>query len=266
MTALERPRRRPTLSDLAASSLEDKILRGELPEGTQLPSEGELMKSLGVGRSVVRDAIRTLAARGLVSVRQGVGMIVTQPSDTAYTRALFLLLMRSDLSVSDVVAARRVIETELVPLAAEHATADDLGGLDRNLDRLQAAIEQLDWPSARDAHLAFHLGLIEAVHLPALTILLKPMQEITLLSWERPLDVMTPKSWAMYTSAHRPIVEALRKRSPVLASHAIKAHFAAFGTEPFPKLESERFRDSPAVIALIRQMTSADRLPVPGLR
>jgi GntR family transcriptional repressor for pyruvate dehydrogenase complex len=257
VSALERPRRRPTLSDLAASSLEDKILRGELREGTRLPSEAELMDVLGVGRSVVRDAIRTLAARGLVSVRQGTGMVVTQPSDTAYARALFLLLMRSDLSVSDVVAARRVLETELVPIAAEHATAADLEHLDQNLDRLQAAIEQLDWPAARDAHLAFHLGLLEAVHLPALTILLKPMQEITLLSWERPLDAMTRESWELYTSAHRPIVDALREKSPVSARRAIEAHFAAFAAEPFPKLEAERFRDSPAVIALMEQMTKA---------
>ena len=65
--------RRPRLSDQVTAELERRILAGELEPGGLLPAEPELGAELEVSRSVIRDAIRTLAARGLVEVRQGSG-------------------------------------------------------------------------------------------------------------------------------------------------------------------------------------------------
>ena len=75
--------RRPRLSDQVTAELERRILAGELEPGGLLPAEPELGAELEVSRSVIRDAIRTLAARGLVEVRQGSGTRVSPPGAAA---------------------------------------------------------------------------------------------------------------------------------------------------------------------------------------
>ena len=90
------------LSDRVAVELGAQIVRAELPEGARLPTEAELGDVYRVSRSVIRDAIRTLSARGLVEVRQGHGMVVAQPSDAPFAEALIILLMRSSLTLGDV--------------------------------------------------------------------------------------------------------------------------------------------------------------------
>src|SRR5262249_41773883 len=74
----------PTISQYVASQITGEILRGDLRPGERLPTEAKLGEILGVSRSVVRDAVRTLAARGLVTVRQGTGTVVASPTDAAY--------------------------------------------------------------------------------------------------------------------------------------------------------------------------------------
>ena len=84
---LRAPRRREA-ERWIVREFEDRIVYGELAPGERLPTESELCELLGVSRSVVRDAVRTLVARGLVEVRQGRGMIVAAPDDHAYSVAL----------------------------------------------------------------------------------------------------------------------------------------------------------------------------------
>src|ERR1700722_10498688 len=96
---------RATLSDSVALDIEQRILEGDLEPGQRLPTELELGEALAVSRSVVRDAMRTLSARGLVQVRQGIGMVVSSPSDAALSDALVVLLMRSELTMGDVIEA-----------------------------------------------------------------------------------------------------------------------------------------------------------------
>ena len=106
------------LSDRVATLLESRILDGEYQPGEKLPTEPELERLLDVSRSVVRDALRTLSARGLVEIRQGRGVTVTKPGDYAYGDAMALLLRRSDLTMGDVLEARQALETSLAPLIA----------------------------------------------------------------------------------------------------------------------------------------------------
>jgi DNA-binding FadR family transcriptional regulator len=211
-------------SDRVAAELERRIFSGELATGTRLPTETELCEILGVSRSVVRDAIRSLVARGLVTVKQGHGMTVTEPSDTSYSQALITLLVRSDLTMGDVVTARGTIETRLVPLAALHGTEEDWERLEGSYQAFAAAVEAANWDAARDHHVDFHVGLLRAIHQPALELLLKPLTEIILISGAPPRQ--TEKvDWEVET--HRPILDAVTARDPARAEEAMAAHFAA---------------------------------------
>jgi GntR family transcriptional repressor for pyruvate dehydrogenase complex len=227
------PPRDELKSDRVASELERRILGGELEPGTRLPTESELGDMLGVSRSVVRDAIRALVARGLVTVRQGQGMTVAASTDAVFGQALIALLARSDLTMGDVIDARATIETRLVPLAARAGGRSDWEHLDEVCTAFEAAVERADWELARPTHLEFHLALLRALHQPALELFLKPMTEIILVS-STPPRPHAREDWEVET--HRPILDALAAGKPRRAEEAIAAHFEAM-TDP------DRYRD-----------------------
>jgi DNA-binding FadR family transcriptional regulator len=210
-------------SDRVAVELERLILVGELVPGARLPNEDELSQVFGVSRSVIRDAVRRLVARGLVTVRQGRGTTVTEPNDAAFGLAALALLARADLSVGEVIAARAMLETALVPLAATRGSEQDWASLDDVLQRFAKAVDDGQWDVARDAHLSFHAGLLNALHEPALQVLLRPMTEVIWMSSEPPRET-EPEDWEVET--HPPILAALRDRDPAAVETAIRDHYA----------------------------------------
>jgi GntR family transcriptional regulator, transcriptional repressor for pyruvate dehydrogenase complex len=228
---------RSTLSDAAAQEIAGRILRGELDSGERLPTEKELCDLLGVSRSVVRDAVRTLVARGLVQVRQGVGTVVTTPDDTAFAQALMALLMRSDLTVGDVLEARSAAETQIAAIAAERGNEKDWSALEADLNAFSEGVAKADWQTAHDRHLEFHLGIVRAVHLPALELMLMPMQQFILVSSLPPRRPDDPSAWE---APHPPILEALRAGDAGAAREAMQRHFEYMETRKF---RATRFRE-----------------------
>src|SRR5262245_31044202 len=87
-------RRTPTTSGKLAETLQGAILAGQYPVGTALPSERDLTVEYDVSRTTVREALRILAADGLVEVRRGRngGSFVCGPSHKAATRSLYFLI------------------------------------------------------------------------------------------------------------------------------------------------------------------------------
>jgi len=209
------------LSDRIIREFEDRIVSGALVAGERLPTESELCELLDVSRSVVRDAMRTLAARGLLEVRQGRGMIVAPPDDSAYSEALTLLLARSELRMSDIFDARATLETQLGLLAVDLSTEQDVVDLEEHLASLIDAIEKKDWQRASDSHVAFHAALLHALHLPALDKLLEPMQQLIVPSAAPPLAV--EDLWDV--DAHVPIVDALRAKDTDAMKAALDRHY-----------------------------------------
>ncbi len=229
------------LSDRVAAELQLRILRGEPAPRERLPTEAELCDLFGVSRSVVRDALRTLVARGLIRMGAGQGIVVTDPSDEAFGEALTLLLARSGLTMGEVTEARASIEIQMGPLTASRGTTEDWVAIDRALTAFGEAVVEGDWQRAHGEHLAFHLALLHAIHSPALEILLAPMHEITLLSSIPPED--TPQLWDV--AAHPPILQALRERDTDRAREALDEHFRRFlRDERYARFEATPFGEA----------------------
>jgi DNA-binding FadR family transcriptional regulator len=217
--------------------LERRILSGELRSGERLPTEGELGVQLGVSRTVIRDAVRTLTTRRLVRVRHGFGMEVAPPSNLPLAHALADLLMRSDVTVGEVLEAREALDRQLAPLAARNATDEDVAQIANDLERFAAAAADGDAAVAQEAHLELHLGFVEAIHLPALELMLKPMAEVILLSSVRPSP--DPARWEV--ESHRPLVEALRARDEEALDRAVDVHFGVLRGAAYDEFRAERF-------------------------
>ena len=228
-----------TKSSLVVAELERRILSGELPPGERLPTESELCEALAVSRSVIRDAIRTLAARGLVDVRQGRGMTVAKPDTNAFGHALMVLLSRAGLTMGEVVDGRGELESSLVGSAALRGGPEDWGLLEASLEKFSQAVDASGWEEARQSHLQFHLGIFRALHLPALDVFLLPMAEIIVVS-AAPPRLEAEEDWEVAT--HYPILESLRKGDPAAAGKAMREHFrATMGEKRYGEFRSRPF-------------------------
>src|SRR5919201_3639824 len=121
--------REPRLSDKVAEMMRQTILSRQLSPGTPLPSERELGEQFGVSRTVIREAVRALAAKGIVEVRTGSGLRVASVDEATALESLTWYIRGGQIEYSDVHEVRSAIEVEMAGLAAERRTEDQLRAL-----------------------------------------------------------------------------------------------------------------------------------------
>jgi GntR family galactonate operon transcriptional repressor len=153
------------------SALGAAIVRGEIAPGSVLPPEHELETRYGAGRSVVREAMKTLAAKGLVSVRPRHGTHVRPVHDwTLLDRDVLGWMRTGDGLDRDLLIAleetRAIIEPAAAALAAHRATVEDHQRIAAAFAAMEAG--QHDPQAAIAADKQFHLAILEATHNPVL--------------------------------------------------------------------------------------------------
>ncbi len=222
---------RLSLADATADQLERRIAAGEWPVGSRLPTEPELMAQLGIGRSTVREAVRTLARVGLVQVRQGDGTYVTaRPLDTESLRHR---CQRAQLhEIHDV---REALDLQAARLAAARRSEEDLVALRELLDARAAAASSRDAARYADADVAFHQHIVAATQNDMLIDLYRVIgdtlrQSLTLRKRESAFDDLD-------TSAeHEAVLAAIAAGDGDAAAYAVAALFRRGG--PVTRVES----------------------------
>ena len=101
---------RERLIDRAVEAIREHILANRLSGGDRLPSEAELARSLGVSRNVVRQAVSSLEALGVVQVAHGRGIYVGTLADTNVFRQLATWINTSDLDNAEYLEVRAIFE------------------------------------------------------------------------------------------------------------------------------------------------------------
>jgi DNA-binding FadR family transcriptional regulator len=142
-----------------------RIVRGELPAGEILPEQTELSRMLGVSRTVVREATKVLAAKGLVESRSKRGTLVLPRSEWRLLDPDVLGWLTEDGLDPDFLGSmfevRSIIEPAAVVLAAERATADDLAAIQAAFDAMANAHDEAAY---LEADVRFHATLVAATH------------------------------------------------------------------------------------------------------
>lgn len=229
------------LSDRVVDELQRAIVRGEYASGTRLPTEAELCERMGVSRSVIRDALRTLSSTGLIAVRHGHGIFVTSPHEDQMVHTLALRLQRSSVTMGEVMEARRVLEAALTAEAARVGNADDAARVRALFEEFQGAVENAHWQAAHIAHSNLHLAILESLHLPALELMLQPLQEVVLGS-SLPPETEQADMWDV--AGHEPIVTALESGDADAARAAMRAHFAYIDNPDRAEFNAMLFREA----------------------
>ena len=149
-----------TSAQQVAQQLLGMIRRGLLKPGDQLPTERELIESLGVGRSSIREGLQILSTLNIVRASPGHGTFIKEPRTEDILRVEQIGFPINNVVALDLLEAREMIEPQSVRLACIRATSRDLAPIDRLLDDHRAALDR-NLPT--DEHAAkFHVLLAEA--------------------------------------------------------------------------------------------------------
>lgn len=235
----KRPIQRKTLAQEMADTLTEEIVSGQRRPGDALPTEPELAGEFQVSRSVVRDATRILAARGLVTVQHGRGAFVTESQLDAFSEALLLALRREGASVWDVEELFKVVLPEVCAMAADRASADELSAAETALEgylETFAAVarstveEERTATSAeedriRSAYGSFLTRVFHASHNPVFSLLASPFLAVqTLREWETP-SARAEELIHLERSALEPVLRAMKARDPDGVRRLVTAWF-----------------------------------------
>ncbi len=180
--------------DKIAKNLQDEIDRGKLRPGQRLPSERSLCSIFGVGRTTIREALRSLEARGLVT-RSPRGAVVADAEST-HLPGGDLASLAAQTSIKQLFEVRKLMEVRVASWAALRATAEDL-------ERMRLAIEAdiARNTVAGNPSRMFHDALARAAHNPAL---------VQVYESGRPLFFRLPFYWKLFDDAQVKTLRAAR--------------------------------------------------------
>ncbi|WP_243075846.1 FadR/GntR family transcriptional regulator [Microbacterium sp. SS28] len=221
-------------TDVVIESIKDLLARGELRPGSRLPIEKDLAAQLGVSRGSLREGVRALATLGVLETRQGDGTYVTSLDPSRLLSPLgFLADLQQPAHAADLLAVRRMLETESVALAAIRLTDDELAHLDGVLDGVDTILQSepdMDLEAFIDADTEFHRTIARASGNPALAAIIDTLVGRTFRA--RLWRAISHRGSVRETQAeHRAILDELVRRDPARARIRMSVHL--LGVEEF---------------------------------
>jgi GntR family transcriptional repressor for pyruvate dehydrogenase complex len=211
-------------ADQILEDLRGRILRGEFAHGSRFPAERDLAEKYGVSTGTVREAVRALAATGLVRVRHGSGSYVTGRSETIIAVSLASAIQLEGSPATDVMDILGVLNSHAAGLAARQATDEEIASLREAAERL-AEIDDLDQAMKDLLNFLRQLAaLCRNRLLTAMCAFLDEIQvELAIELSERQLLPLRKVAAALYQDRIA-VVEALEARDPDRAVRASRAY------------------------------------------
>ncbi|MDO4549555.1 MAG: GntR family transcriptional regulator, partial [Clostridia bacterium] len=178
--SLLRPMNNRSVVDQIIERLTGTILSGELRPGDRIPTEAELVESMGVGRNSVREAIKALVAMGVLNIRRSEGTFVANGFSDRMLEPMVYGLMLEGGDTPAVYELRDLVETGVLRMAIEKADARGIEGLRAALDNIAETIRNSpDCESLMDADIAFHHKLLDIVGNPMITKISQVIERIS---------------------------------------------------------------------------------------
>ncbi len=220
---------RSRLHDEVVVAYTGRIVREEIVPGDFLPPEPVMGAEFGISRAVVREALRILAARGLVGVHQGVGTIVRDPHDwnvldPGVTDA-FHESPQFPALVDEMLEARRAVEVQAAALAARHAVPEQKRRIDEALAAIPTAIGD-DPKLFNQRDIDLHAVILEATENRFLYRALSPLFPLlrTVIRLSTRGSESDPIVYA--AKAHGEIVDAIMRGDADAAADAMSRHLS----------------------------------------
>lgn len=219
----------PKAADVLADILREKILKGELQEGADLPTERHLGEQAGLSRATVREALRILEGEGLIATRVGRngGSAVARPSSATIERTVGIFIRGQRMRFEAVLETRAAIEPSTARFAARHRTDEDLAELERCHATLEQASRDNDLPAYVKANLEWHVQVVRASHNELLIAFISAVSQSVYVE----TDVEGFNSIEVRRAvihAHRKVMEAIRAGDGDAAARRMERHVGAY--------------------------------------
>ena len=205
--------------------------------GTRLPAERELSEIFNVGRSSVREAMRSLAFVGAVHIKQGDGIYVAKVKDADVERHIGLGLLLQRSSVAEVIEARCLLEIDAATLAAERHDDDDKSNLAVVMAQLVADAHDPDKVAVLD--LEFHITIARASHNGVLLYFLNGMRGL-IRGWiESKIAYATSRDDVVseIIEEHQGLLDAILSRDAKAAAQLMEEHMHRSAQRLLPAIE-----------------------------
>lgn len=207
-----------TLAEKAAQELLGYIQEKGLTVGDKLPNEYELSRHLSVGRNTMREAVRILASRNILTIKQGSGTFLSDRPGMIEDPLGFSFIEDQRKLVTDLMQVRLIIEPDIAALAAQNATEQDVEELDRICAEIEKRIEKKEDFSERDR--AFHAKLADCTKNLVMTNLI-PVITRGVMAFS---TSVSSQEYQQTLETHREILKAVREKKPVAAKEAMTYH------------------------------------------
>ena len=217
----EAPKSRVSSADEVLGKLSHWIESGEMKVGELLPAERQLAVQLGVSRVVVREAAKKMEQRGLVSIRQGIGVRVINNRSLPLQNTFTTSVPEEKKRLRQCAQARVLIEPELAALAAQNRQPELLQKLRKTQAQLR---DESDVKQAALHDVAFHETIAEMAGNTVLALMLTSVAELGRISREHTLREFGVRRAYDY---HEIILAAIAAGDPEGARTAMKTHLTA---------------------------------------
>jgi GntR family transcriptional regulator, transcriptional repressor for pyruvate dehydrogenase complex len=215
------------LGQAVIERLSEAILDGRLKPGDALPSEGQIAAACGISKQIAREAIRDLAAMGVIQIQQGKVARVRSLDAEPLGRFFRFAVRANKEGLAEAVEMRRLLEPPIARLAAIRQTVDGVARLDAILQRMLEALQ--DIPPWIEADLDFHETLAEMSGNRLLRLQMRGLRPILqdVMQLFNARRTRSRAEWRETYDRHLVVVEAVRSGDGDAAFRAMEHHFEA---------------------------------------
>jgi GntR family transcriptional repressor for pyruvate dehydrogenase complex len=215
------------LGDALIERLTQAIVDGRLRPGDLLPSESQIAATFGISKPIAREALRELAAMGVIQVQQGKVSRVRAIDSGPLERFFRFAVGRTHQGLHDAVELRRMLEPQIARFAAQRRTEGDLSTLSGIVAQMESSLG--DIPRWIAADLAFHRQIAAMAHNRLVVLQMKGLEPVVREMMVRFNDraARTRADWRETYQRHVRIAGAVASGSADAAERAMHGHFAA---------------------------------------
>lgn len=207
-----------TLVDKTSHKLKKYIADKSLVPGDKLPNEYELSTILDAGRNTVREAVRVLAARNILTIKQGAGTFIADNTGIIDDPLGFSFTSDQDKLVKDLMELRLMVEPKIAALAAENASEEQITQLKVITEEIEMAIENKEDFSSLDKDFHSHISNICGNSVIA-TLIPIIAEGVTVYA-----EAVDEQEYHQTKISHRSILEAIKSRKAAEAENAMRFH------------------------------------------
>jgi GntR family transcriptional repressor for pyruvate dehydrogenase complex len=164
------------ISERIARQIKDTILSGAMKSGDRLPPERELVERFQASRISIREALKSLESSGLLTIKPGSGVFVSEVNSRPMSESLASILRIRKTSINELTEARIFFEPSIARLAAERITPEELNQLEQNIRETMAVVKSNS--PAPEKNIQFHSLIAEATHNPVISLTMNPMFDV----------------------------------------------------------------------------------------